>query len=190
VTAASAATPPTRWTRRRLLWLLAGVTLVLLVGLAILDGQLQDTGGPGIISFELAESTERATEILGQWGLSGRDTARASLWLDFLYLAAYGAFFSLAVRAVRDAAAKHGWTGFARPGTRIALLPIVAAVCDALEDVNLLWVIAGHANSPAPLLATAFASVKFVTIGISVLYLFAGLAALGVHWLRHRPALS
>lgn len=36
-----------------------------------------------------------------------------SLWLDFPYLAAYGAFFSLAVMAMRDAARRRGWDGFA-----------------------------------------------------------------------------
>jgi hypothetical protein len=102
-----------------------GCALFLL--LVVVDRQIQESGGPGIVPFELAGSTSRTTEILGEWGQSGKDAARLSLWLDFPYLIAYGAFFSLAVLAVRDAARGRGWDRFSRPGTAIAVLPIVAA---------------------------------------------------------------
>ena len=118
-------------TRRRALWLLGITTLVLFAVLVVLDGRMQDTGGHGIVAFELACSSARAAEIMGEWGSDGRDAARASLWLDYLYLVAYGAFLWLAVRAVRDAALRRGWERFARPGAAIALLPLVAAAADA-----------------------------------------------------------
>ena len=41
--------------------------------------RIQDSGGPGIVPFELAGGTERATEILGEWGEAGRDAAKLSL---------------------------------------------------------------------------------------------------------------
>jgi hypothetical protein len=171
-------------TRRRWLWLLGIATVALFVLLAVVDGQIKESGGPGIVPFELAGSTERATEILGEWGERGRDSARLSLGLDFLFLIAYGAFFWLAVLAIRDAARRRGWNRYARPGATVALLAILAAACDTCENIGLLLVVNGHADSAAPTVATGFALAKFVTLGVAQLYLLAGLAALAVDRLR------
>lgn len=165
-------------TRRRWLWTLGIATLVLFAILAVIDRQMTKTGGPGIVGFELARTPERAAEILGQWGSSGRDAARASLWLDFVYLATYGAFLWLAIRAMRDAFVRRAMDGFARFGERIALLPVIGAACDAVEDVFLLLVLGGHGGDSAPAIATAFASVKFVCLAIVVPYLLVGLIAM------------
>jgi hypothetical protein len=170
-------------TRRRWLWVLGIATLVLFAILAVIDRQMTDTGGPGIVGFELARTSGRAAEILGQWGSSGRDAARASLWLDFVYLITYAAFFALAIRALSDSLARRGVDGFARFGKRIWALPIVAAACDAVEDVFLLLVLGGHGGDSGPAIATAFASVKFACIGIAIVYLLIGLLAL-----RRAPA--
>ncbi|MGN6188566.1 MAG: hypothetical protein ACTHOE_06680 [Conexibacter sp.] len=165
-------------TRRRALWILGIASLVLFAVLAAIDRQMTKTGGPGIVGFELARTSARAAEILGQWGSSGRDAARVSLWLDFLYLVTYAAFLWLAVRGLRDALARRGVDGLARFGARIGLLPLVGAACDAGEDVFLLLVLGGHGGDHAPAIATAFATVKFVCLGIVVLYLLSGLVAL------------
>lgn len=175
-----------RVNRRRGLWLLGLAAAGLFLVLVLVDRRIQESGGPGIIPFELAGSTDRATEILDEWGEGGRDDARLSLWLDFPYLIAYGAFFSLAVIAVGDAVRRRGWDLYARPSAAIAVLPIVAAACDAVENVGLLLVLDGHADSPAPTVATAFAVAKFVTLGVAQLYLLAGLAALATVRLRQR----
>jgi hypothetical protein len=173
-------------TRRRALWLLAIATLGLFLVLLAIDGQMQDAGGHGIVSFEVAGSSGRAAQILADWGPRGRDAARLSLWLDYLYLAAYGTFLWLAIRALRDAALRRGWERFARPGVALAVLPLAAAVFDALEDAFLLLVLGGHGGSAAPVLATACASVKFACLAISLVYLLGGLVALGLA--RRTPA--
>jgi hypothetical protein len=166
-----------RMTRRRALWLLAVVALGLLAVLAVLDGRMQDAGGHGIVDFELAFGSDRAQEILSAWGTDGRDAARLSLWLDFPYLAAYGLFLWLAVLALGDALSGRGRERFARPARAIALLPLVAAACDVVEDVFLLLVLGGHADTIGPPLAGAFATVKFLCLAVAVLYLLAGLGA-------------
>ncbi|HYI79521.1 MAG TPA: hypothetical protein VEW67_01510 [Thermoleophilaceae bacterium] len=170
--------------RRRGLWVLGIATAVLLLVLALLDLRMQDTGGPGIVAFELAGSTDRATQIMAEWGQAGQDAARLSLWVDFLYLIAYGAFLSLAILAVRDAARLRGWDSYARFGAAIAVLPIVAALCDAVEDVGLLLVLDGHGASRAPQAATAFALLKFAALTVALAYLLAGLVALARARLR------
>lgn len=170
--------------RRGALWLFGLTALALLGVLALLDLRMEDAGGPGIVSFELAGSSERASEILAQWGEDGRSAARLSLWLDFPFLLAYGAFLSLAVMAVRDAGAKRGWRRYAKPGALIAALVWVAAAFDAVEDVNLLLVLGGHGGGVAPALATGFAIGKFIGLAVVAAYLIGGLAALGVSRLR------
>lgn len=167
-------------TRRRWLWLLGIAALVLLVVLALLDARMTDTGGPGIVGFELAWTSERAAEILGEWGSKGHDAALASLWLDYAYLVAYGAFLWLAIRALRDAAAARGCVRFARPGGVIALLALVGAAADAVEDAFLLLVLGGHLESAGPPLAASFATLKFVCLVVAIGYLLSGLVALGV----------
>jgi hypothetical protein len=170
--------------RKRWLWLLGVASVTLFVVLAIVDRKVQDSGGPGIIPFELAGSSDRAQEILGEWDASAEDAARLSLWLDFPYLVLYGAFFCLAILAVRDAARARGWDRFARPGTVIAFAPIAAAAFDVVEDVFLLLVLEGHADSSAPAIATGFAIAKFIALAVSQAYLLGGLGAIGLTRLR------
>jgi hypothetical protein len=176
--------------RRKWLWITGVVSSVLLIALTVIDFELKATGGPGIVAFEVAGTTDRANEILAEWGEDGRDWARLSLWLDFPYLIAYGAFFALAVAALRDAGRDRGWHRYARAGSLLVLAPIAAALFDAVEDVALLLVVDGHADSPAPAIATAFALVKFLALGVTILYLLAGLATIGRERLRDRRAPS
>jgi len=171
-------------TRRRALWTLGIASLVLFAGLLFLDRLMQDAGDAGIVDFELAWTADRAGEIRAAWGEKGQDAAELSLWLDFPYLLTYGLFLWLGARAMRDAALRRGWRGLARPGGAIAVLALVAAGCDVVEDVLLLVVLRGDDGEAAPALAAGFASVKFLCLGIAALYLLGGLVALGVERLR------
>jgi hypothetical protein len=173
-------------TRRRWLWITGAASAVLLLVLALIDRELASTGGPGIVPFEIAGSTDRANEILADWGEEGRDRARLSLWLDFPYLVFYAAFFALALAAMRDAAGNRGWTRYAKVASIAVFAPIAAAAFDAVEDVNLLLVVGGHSDSAAPAIAMTFAIAKFVALGVAQLCLLAGLAALGRERLRGR----
>jgi hypothetical protein len=173
-------------TRRRALWILGIATLALLAVLGALDLRMQDAGDAGIVDFEVAWTADRAQEILAAWGDEGRDAARLSLWLDYLYLVAYGLFLWLAVRALRDAALRRGWGRFARIAGGVAVLPLVGAACDAVEDAFLLIVLGGDSSDVAPALAAGFASVKFLCLGVAILCLLGGLIALGVASRRGR----
>lgn len=165
-------------TRRRGLWITGIATAILFVVLAIVDEAIKASGGPGIVAFELAGTTDRVAEILGHWGQGGRDAARVSLAIDFVYLVVYGVFLTLAVLELRDVARARGWLDYARPGTAIAMLPGLAAACDVVEDVGLWLMIEGEGTAHVPPIATGFAVVKFVALAVVVVYLLAGLAAL------------
>src|SRR5215207_2692360 len=105
-------------TRRAWLWALGVASGVLGLVLLGIDQGIWDEGGPGIVGFELAGSEERAREIRAEWGPDGRDAARLSLWLDYLYLALYGAFWALAVTATRDYARRGSGNGTPRSALR------------------------------------------------------------------------
>ena len=166
--------------RRAWLWLIGVPTGVLGLVMAGLAAPMWDAGGPDIVWFELAWSQERASEILLEWDGDARDAARLSLWLDFLYLAGYGAFWALAARAMRDRALDAGWERLGRAGRFAAVAAPLAAACDAGENVALLVVLEGRAVDVGPPVAAFFASVKFALIGFSVLFVLVVLAR------RHR----
>jgi len=139
------------------------------------DQRMKDTGGPGIVPFELSGGQDRADEILSEWGEDGQDAARESLWIDFGFLVAYGTFLSLALAAVRDLARERGWRRLAVIGAVVVSFGALGAAFDALEDVCLLLTLGG-AGAAFPVLATIFAACKFILLATAILYLLAGLA--------------
>ena len=170
--------------RRQGLILTAAASVVLLLAMSPADERMQDTGGPGIVPFELTGGQDRADEILAEWGDEGRDAARESLWIDFGFLLAYGAFLTLALAATRDLARRRSWRRMAAIGTAIVSFGALAAGFDALENICLLLTLDG-AGAAFPLLATIFASVKFLLLAIAIAYILAGL---GLRLLRRDAA--
>jgi hypothetical protein len=170
-------------TRRRALIASAVASLVIGAVLLVLDARMMDAGGPGIIGFELAGTQDRAAEILADWGQRGTDAAKASLWLDYAYIVAYGTFLVLAASATRDLAERRGWDRMATFG--LAAIPIAAGVAafDAIEDVALLLAVNQHGGDLAPRLGQVCALLKFALLAVTIAYLVAGLALR----LRFRP---
>jgi hypothetical protein len=164
-----------RVTRRRGLIASGIATVLLLLAMAPADQRMQDTGGPGILPFELAGSQDRADEILDEWGEKGQDAARESLWIDFGFLVAYGAFLTLAAAATRDLARSRGWLRMARIGAVAVYLGALGAAFDAFENTCLLLTLGGSGEI-FPFLATVFAACKFLLLAVVVVYLLAGLA--------------
>ena len=162
--------------RRRALIALGAAVVAFDLALVLLDRKMQASGGPSILGFEFAGSTQRSTEILTQWGESGHDAARWSLWIDFGFMLSYGAFFTLAALATRDYAAVQGYRRFALLGLAAASAAASAAMFDAMENVFLLLILGGNGGELAPPAATICASIKFLLIGFSILYAIAGLA--------------
>jgi len=154
---------------------LTGVAAVLLLlAMSPAESRMTDTGGPGVISFELTGGQDRADEILAEWGDEGQDAARESLWIDFGFLLAYGAFLTLALAAVRDMAHDREWPRLAAIGGVVASFGAVGAAFDALENACLLLTL-DDAGAAFPLLATVFASLKFLFLGVAIAYLLTGL---------------
>jgi hypothetical protein len=138
------------------------------------DQQMKATGGPGIVPFELSGGQDRADEILSEWGEDGQAAARESLRIDFGFLFAYGTFLTLALAAVRDLARERGWRRLTAIGGVVVFFGALGAAFDALENACLLLTLEG-AGSAFPLLATIFASCKFIFLAAAIAYLLAGL---------------
>lgn len=141
---------------------------------------MKDTGGPGMVPFELTGGQDRADEILAEWGEDGQDAAREQLWIDFGFLLAYGTFLTLALAAVRDLARERDWRRLAAIGGVVISFGALAAAFDALENICLLLTLDG-AGAAFPLLATIFATCKFALLIVAIAYLIAGLATRLLH---------
>jgi hypothetical protein len=161
-------------TRKRGLVLSGIAALVLLAAMEPAEQRMNDTGGPGVVQFELTGGQDRADEILAEWGEKGRDAARESLWIDFGFLLAYGAFLTLALAATRDLAEERGLRRLASIGVAAVWFGALAAAFDLLENVCLLLTLDG-AGTAFPLLATVFASCKFLLLVAAIAYVAAGL---------------
>jgi hypothetical protein len=162
-------------TRRRALIASAIASVAIFVVLAVLDVRMMDAGGPGIIGFEVAGTQDRAAEILAEWGSKGTDAARASLWIDYAYIAAYGTFLVLASWATRDLALERGWRRMAAWGMAAIPFAAAAAAFDAIEDVGLLLAVNERGGALAPRLGQVCASLKFALLAVTIAYLLAGL---------------
>lgn len=149
--------------------------MVLLLAMSPADQRMKDTGGPGIVPFELTGGQDQADEILAEWGEKGQEAARESLWIDFGFLLAYGAFLTLALAATRDLAKERGWRRLGAMGGAVVSFGVLAAGFDGLENVCLLLTLGG-AGAALPLLATIFAVCKFIFLTAAIAYLLAGLA--------------
>lgn len=133
--------------------------------------------GPGMVTFELSGYQERADEILAEWGDDGRDAAREQLWIDYAFMLAYGIFLGLAAASVRDRCRDRGLRRLATIGAVAIWLGPLAAGFDAFENACLLLTVGG-AGAAWPLLATIFATCKFVLLAGAIAYLLVGLATL------------
>ncbi|MBR9869991.1 MAG: hypothetical protein GYB26_02495 [Gammaproteobacteria bacterium] len=121
-----------------------GLTLVaslvlsaaIFIALLVMNQPLKTASAPqGMISFQLAGTAQQAQAIIASWKPEGVSTARASLWVDFAFIAAYLAMLlQLTRRFSQD-----------RPGVReriiakwVRTLFIVAGTSDVIENIALL----------------------------------------------------
>jgi len=158
------------------------LTLALMIALLGIDVPLQTTAAPkGIISYELAGSITEAQRILASWNPTARLYAAFSLGLDYLYMPAYAIAIGLACAWAAELWSKRrGWLALVGVGLAWGLM--VAALCDAIENVALVTMLLSGVREPWPAVAFGCAAVKFALTGAGLVY--ALIAA--VAWLRSR----
>jgi len=158
------------------------LTLALMIALLLIDVPLQTTAAPkGIISYELAGSITEAQRILDSWNPTARLYAAFSLGLDYLYMPAYAIAIGLACAWAAELWSKRrGWLAVVGVGLAWGLM--VAALCDAVENIALVTMLLSGVREPWPALARGCAAVKFLLIGGGLAYALIGAVA----WLRSR----
>lgn len=143
------------------------VLLVLVIaGSAWMNTMLPGMEGAsrGIVSFELARTPERATEIVEAWRSAGRiDEARLQLWIDYGYMVAYGLLASIGCLWARDRLRNLGRYKASSVAHVLAWGVLAAVLFDATENL-LLFAVLRDPSSSAIGFATAAASAKFALL--------------------------
>ena len=169
---------PYRWLpeqhQGRLFIALATLAVLLTVILNAQGQSLRTAAAPlGIVSFELAGSQTAAQRILTSWGASGQVVAGVSLGADFLYLVVYPLAIGLGcVLIAQRLVHKHSF--LAGLGIALGWLLLLAGVLDAVENVALIRVLLGAQQAYLPVLARWCALVKFLLVGLGLVYVASG----------------
>jgi len=152
---------PLAWVRRNPI-LTAAVAYVGYSAVMLrLDRQMQATGGPGIVPFELAGTAAKAEAILDRWGETGQRAARQSMWLDFGYMTTYGALLGLLVDRRRRRRGHPAW---------LPALAAAAVAGDAIEGVALIRVLDGQNIAANARTSQVAASIKFAILAVALGY--------------------
>jgi hypothetical protein len=169
--------------RLRALWL---ASLMAAIAYSLM---LRQQGAPllalvphGIIGLELPGTPERALQLMAALGEPGHAIATRQVRLDFVFVLLYPLAFSTSCALLAErlrglaqrACAMMAWSVWA------------AAPFDAVENMALLRMLAGHTDTPWPQISTACASLKFALVIATALALLCGLLAWG--WQRGRRA--
>ena len=143
-------------------------TIAIAIAMLVVDHPLKTTHAPlGIISLQLAGTTQAAKQVVYDWDHRDRLLAAFGLGLDYLFLASYSLwmFFGCRWAAVRWSRSNP------RRASQFALLAwgaILAGVLDAAEDVVLLIFLLSDGRSVLYPLAFWCAVAKFLLILMSV----------------------
>ncbi|MCS7038110.1 MAG: hypothetical protein RMN24_00375 [Anaerolineae bacterium] len=164
-----------RQQRKRWFWAWLVPTLLVMLILQIVGGPLQTPAAPrGIVSYEFAGTAERAAAILAGWDERVRVHAAFSLGFDYLFMPLYAMTIAL---GCLWAAERWRWRPLAGLGGVLAWGVWLAAALDAVENLALWQLLTGAVTDPWPVLAWWSALVKFILIGLGLLYILAGAIA-------------
>jgi hypothetical protein len=152
--------------RNLIFWFSLVIAMAVMAFLQWVDTHLRPSG---IVAFELAGSFEVVCQILEGWDSNAKAYARISLWVDFLFIASYTTTIGLGCVILAD----HYSTripAFAELGVILSWSMLVAACLDCAENYSLIRLLNGSNNHSLPFMASCCAAVKFVIIGICILY--------------------
>jgi hypothetical protein len=154
----------------------AGLSILLLIGMTVLDKALKTPEAPaGIISFELAGTLAGAEKIMGSWDGTARIQAGISLGIDFFFLVAYACALAAACRMVAvRLRPRRPWMGTL--GSLMAGGAWCAAGLDTVENMALIQLLIGIGEGWHAVLAAGCAWLKFGLVSGVLAYLFLGAA--------------
>ncbi len=158
--------------RSLIFWLMLALTLGLLFLFNVIGAPLVTPSAPyGIVSYELAGSVPVTGKILASWNTQAQLNASFSLGLDYVFMLVYSATIGLACIWAAETLRLHQWP-LAWAGVPLAWGLILAAGCDAVENLALVVILFGRLQNPWPALAQVCAIVKFSLIFLGMSYAF------------------
>ncbi|EDP98359.1 hypothetical protein U8527_20400 [Kordia algicida OT-1] len=162
---------------KKLLFL--AITTFMLAGSCMLyfDRFLKTDFAPNkIISFELSSTLKCSQDILMSWQKKegALQAAEWSLWFDYIFIITYVMFLSLLIHLVRKHVADNSTALAYRLGTVLIGMTMFAGFLDMVENFALLQLFYGDLQKHWTLLAFATASIKFMHIGLGLLYVVIG----------------
>jgi hypothetical protein len=154
-------------------------TLLVMVVLNLVGAPLTTSIAPaGIVSYELAGSVEKTTAIINSWDLYAQLHAAFSLGLDFLFILLYVLTIIFACSWAGERISVAYWP-MARSAKIVGAGVLVAGISDIVENANLIKLLFGPISAPYPQIAAICAVIKFLLVGIGLLYTIYG----GMAWL-------
>ena len=119
----------------------------------------------GILALEFCDNIPELNAILNVWDI---DAAIWAVMIDFLFIAAFSAFFYYGCRLVYDS--------YPNPFTRFMIVfGFIAPFLDIIEDVLMLVTLSGTHDTIILQMTNYVAIIKFAAAAIVVLYLLVSL---------------
>lgn len=128
-----------------------------------------------IIQFELAQTIDRANEIISAWSDAGVAKARVGIYLDFVFLILY----SWSIGAGCSVSAAFSDIGLFKNASMFFTRAVwFAGCCDLLENLAMLFTLS-EMNELTVSMAYYFAIIKFLIVIIALLFILLA-ASVGV----------
>lgn len=124
---------------------------------------------PNIVAFELAGTTEIATQIINTWWKGGNLWIRVDIgiYLDFVFILAYCSAFTFACRA---ASAYSGIDFFIKTSQKSVWIISLAGLCDAIENIAMLKTLDTISQTTVSIAFYA-AAIKFSILLIALIFI-------------------
>ena len=133
------------------------------------EAALKSASPYGVMELEFAWTVEQINQIFGAWTDDLLVQELNVTLLDYGFLVAYSIFLAC-ITLLLSRKLLSGRIQLV--GLYMALIPFVAALFDAIENLNLILMLSSPTNFPSfsPLLASIFASLKFGLIIIVIVF--------------------
>lgn len=155
---------------KRLIGVLFFVVIICIAVLNYLDQFLiNETCTGGIISFELAGDLETAGSYLNSWGEKGKIALSLGLGLDFLFPIAYVLLIGILIHKLN--VKLWSKSSFFSVGNGLIWAIFLAGTFDYIENIGLINLVLGNMEQIWVSVAFYFASIKFLIIFTSFLYI-------------------
>lgn len=144
-------------------WLVLGLLVALILGLAPKTNPRSLKTPCGIVSLELAGNEEKANKIIASWKKEGVNDALSSLYWDNFFLLAYSTAIALCCVMAADRLHAPGTLEY-NLAILLAWAQSLAALLDFTENFALEKMLRGAVKSPWPQIARWCAIPKFIII--------------------------